>query len=153
MNWKDIAVHDDKQIRGFFGNYRWLSNFHLCLIQFDGIVYPATENAYMAAKCKMQTQRVIFESVAPKVAKAEGMKVVLREDWEQVKLDIMYQLNLQKFSNDPHLRACLLATGDAYIEETNWWGDKFWGVCKNEGRNELGKIIMRVRKELRDGLA
>lgn len=149
MDWRDIAKHTDEAIMGFFGPYRWMSNFHLTPIQFDGRVYPATENAYMAAKCKMHTQRVVFENCAPKVAKAEGKVVVLRDDWEQVKFDIMYQLNKQKFEFNPDLRDRLLATGDKYIEETNWWGDRIWGVCNGTGENNLGKILMRIRKELK----
>lgn len=148
MNYKDIQIVDENSIRGFFGEYRWMSNFHLTPIQFEKIVYPATENAYMAAKCKMATQRVIFQTVAPSEAKAQGRIVVLRDDWEDVKLDIMYQLNLQKFSFNPDLRDRLIATGKRYIEETNWWNDTFWGVCKNTGENQLGKILMRVRKEI-----
>lgn len=150
MSWKDIAVHNADGVRGFFGQYRWMSNFHLCPIGFQGIVYPATENAYMAAKCKMETQRVIFKTITPARAKEEGRLVVLRDDWEKVKLDIMYQLNLQKFSNHPELRRALLETGHKYLEETNYWGDVYWGVCKNIGENQLGKILMRVRKELQD---
>lgn len=52
-----------------------------------------------------------------------------------------------KFRN-PELRDKLVATGDAEIVEGNWWGDKFWGVCRGVGENHLGKILMRIRTEL-----
>ena len=149
MDWQKIAIHDDKNIKGFFGPYRFLSNFHLCPVQFEGIVYPANENAYMAAKCKVHAQRVVFKDIAPKEAKSEGRKVLLREDWEEVKLNIMYELNKQKFEWHPELRAALLATGDRYIEETNWWKDIYWGCCDGVGQNHLGRIIMRIRDELK----
>lgn len=147
--WQEIAVHDDKNVKGFFGPFRWLSNFHLCPVQFEGHVYPATENAYMAAKTLDLEARKPLLTMAPFQAKAYGRTVALREDWEQVKLDIMYQLNKQKFEWHPELRAALLATGDKYIEETNWWGDRIWGVCTGTGENHLGKILMRIREELR----
>ena len=38
---------------------------------------------------------------------------------------------------------------DEYLEEGNNWGDKVWGTVNGEGENNLGKILMRVRKELR----
>ena len=44
---KDVK---DGQI-GFFDEYRFLSNFHLCPIELDGVVYGSLEAAYQAAKC------------------------------------------------------------------------------------------------------
>jgi ribA/ribD-fused uncharacterized protein len=119
MKWQDIAVHDDKNIKGFFGPYRCLSNFHLCPIQYEDRIYPATENAYMAAKTLVKTQRKALETMTPKDAKTYGRTVILRDDWERVKFDIMYELNKQKFEWHPELRRVLLETGDRYIEETN----------------------------------
>lgn len=150
MNWQDIAIHDDKTIQGFFGPYRWLSNFHICGIQYEGFVYPSTENAYMAAKTFDTQLRIPLQTLAPKEAKQYGKTIPLRKDWEEVKLEIMYQLNKQKFEWNLELRSALLATGDKYIEETNWWKDTFWGVCNGVGENNLGKIIMRIRQELQD---
>lgn len=31
------------------------------------------------------------------------------------------------------------------IEQTNYWYDRFWGVCKGEGKNILGKMLMNIR--------
>lgn len=33
---------------------------------------------------------------------------------------------------------------------SNTWGDKVWGVCNGEGENRLGKILMRIRSEIRE---
>ena len=57
-----------------------------------------------------------------------------------------------KFAQNPDLLQKLLDTGDAHLEETNTWKDTFWGVCKGEGQNNLGKILMSVREELREEL-
>jgi predicted NAD-dependent protein-ADP-ribosyltransferase YbiA (DUF1768 family) len=33
-----------------------------------------------------------------------------------------------------------------YLEETNHWGDVFWGVDKDKGgKNNLGIILMHIR--------
>ena len=61
----------------------------------------------------------------------------------------MEDLLMVKFKN-PELRSRLLATGDAELIEGNNWGDCFWGVCLGEGRNELGKALMRVRERLQN---
>lgn len=39
----------------------------------------------------------------------------------------MALLVLQKFQNNPDLKAMLKATGDAYLEETNSWGGHVLG--------------------------
>ena len=54
----------------------------------------------------------------------------------------------QKFTNHSHLTEMLLLTAPHELEETNHWGDVFWGVCDGEGENWLGKILMEVRSEL-----
>ena len=51
--------------------------------------------------------------------------------------------------SDPEYRQRLLDTGDRELIEGNTWGDRFWGVCRGEGENKLGRILMRVRDELR----
>jgi predicted NAD-dependent protein-ADP-ribosyltransferase YbiA (DUF1768 family) len=56
----------------------------------------------------------------------------------------MHDLVMQKFSI-PELSKMLLSTGNKYIEETNTWGDTYWGVCNGVGENNLGKILMSIR--------
>jgi len=34
------------------------------------------------------------------------------------------------------------------LEETNTWGDKYWGVCNGEGENQLGKLLMKIRENI-----
>jgi predicted NAD-dependent protein-ADP-ribosyltransferase YbiA (DUF1768 family) len=64
----------------------------------------------------------------------------------------MYDLLKLKFVEEP-FRTKLLNTGDVEIIEGNYWGDVFWGVDmnKDEGQNILGRLIMKIRKEIRDG--
>jgi len=138
-------------ITRFDGRYRWLSNFWACFVTFDGREYQSTEAAYQAAKTIDLSLRAPFESYFASKAKEEGGKLPLRADWEDVKLGIMEDLNRQKFANNAELRARLLDTGDADLVETNTWGDTFWGRDHNtgEGENHLGRILMRIRDELR----
>jgi len=49
-----------------------------------------------------------------------------------------------------HILERLLATGDQELIEGNTWGDRFWGVCDGEGQNQLGRLLMELRNELRD---
>lgn len=137
-------------VKGFFKEYRFLSNFCLAEVEYDGLKYASTEHAYQAAKTEDAAQRRrIRESQKPADAKRLGKQVKMRSDWEQIKIGVMKELVLQKFSKHKELKEKLLATGDAHLEETNTWNDTFWGVCRGKGHNWLGKILMEVRNEIK----
>jgi len=72
-----------------------------------------------------------------------------------MKADIMLELLRLKFAFYD-LGMLLLATEDAVLEEGNWWGDTYWGVCPSgsgNGENMLGRLLMQVREELKEVLA
>ena len=134
-------------IDNFKGEYRWLSNFHLVDVVYDGEVYPSTEHAYQAAKTLHDiTREQIRLAPTPGVAKALGKACLLRPDWEEIKVEVMEDLLRQKFKN-PLLKAKLLATVGHDLVEGNHWGDTFWGVCRDKGLNMLGKLLMQIRDE------
>ena len=62
-------------------------------------------------------------------------------------MDVMYRVLLAKFA-DSSLARRLVGTEDAYLEETNYWRDDFWGVYQGRGENNLGLLLMVVRAEL-----
>jgi len=133
----------------FHGPFRFLSNFYPACITFEGIDYPTVEHAYQAAKTDDRGLRLTVAAAhSPGAAKRMGPKLPLRPGWEQIKVDTMRALLRLKFTSYPELRAQLLATGDAELVEVNTWNDTFWGVCNGEGRNQLGKILMEIRREL-----
>jgi ribA/ribD-fused uncharacterized protein len=138
------------KIAEFHGDYRFLSNFFPSVVEFEGITYPTVEHAYQSAKTlDMNERKRIAKCESPSDAKREGRKLKLREDWETAKFAVMETCVRYKFAHHPELRDKLLATGDATLEEGNDWGDKIWGVVNGEGENRLGKILMKVRDELR----
>ena len=115
----------------------------------DDVRYVSVEHAYQAAKSlDPEVRKLFIQDIKAGDAKKLGQQIELRPDWEQVKYNIMLDLVRQKFNTDEDLKAQLLATGEAYLEETNHWGDVVWGVCKGVGKNWLGKILMTVRREL-----
>ena len=142
-------------IESFTGEYRFLSNFWLCKIMFEGVEYPSTEHAYVAAKTLKQEDRIKISKIETAgKAKRYGREVLLRDDWDSVKLLIMEDLLRYKFTHHKNLKEKLLATYPKYLKEGNYHNDKIWGVClkTGEGTNLLGKILMNVRDELLDGL-
>lgn len=131
------------------GEYRFLSNFWSCFIEYQGDIYPSVENAYQAAKCDVINDRKRFLHCKASEAKRLGKLVRLKPEWDSKRLEVMLLLLRKKFRTEP-LRSKLLATGDQHIEEGNWWGDTFWGTCNGVGENHLGKLLMQVRKELKN---
>jgi ribA/ribD-fused uncharacterized protein len=139
-----------EKIEGFLKyEHMFLSNFHSSMVELDGQRYHTVEAAYQAAKTTDLTQRRQFQGlVSPGKCKRLARKLELRTGWEHIREGVMLDLLRQKFA-EPSLRCRLLATGDAYIEETNYWGDQFWGVYRGKGLNRLGHLLMQVREELK----
>ena len=138
------------RIDRFAGEYRFLSNFYPATVVYEGLTYPDSEHAYQSAKTMdMAQRRRIAALPTPAQAKQAGEALTYRPDWPQVKYQVMLDCVRDKFTRNPDLRAKLLATGDAYLEEGNTWGDRIWGVYQGQGTNWLGKILMQVRGELR----
>ncbi len=135
-------------IYGFFGPYRFLSNFAFVNVELDGEVYSSTEHAYQAAKsldpeARAQIQRM----TSPSDAKKLGKLIRIRPDWDDVKWSVMYDLSCQKYAQAPFTQQ-LLDTHPLHLEETNTWGDRYWGVCRGSGQNQLGRILMSIRSTL-----
>lgn len=137
-------------IRSFSGQYRFLSNFYRSPIVFEGENYLTVEHAYQAAKCTSEEDRLsIQREDNPGNAKKLGRRVAIRKDWENVKLGIMEKLLRIKFAPGTKLSSQLRFTGLLPLEEGNDWGDTYWGICKGYGENHLGKLLMKIRNNLR----
>lgn len=138
-------------IDSFRGKYYFLSNFFPAEVTYNGLTYQNNEAAFQAQKTYTKEERLEFTTLEPRDAKRRGRRVRLREDWEQVKDRIMEEIVRAKFSQNEELKEQLLATGDAQLVEGNRWNDRYWGVDirSGVGENHLGKILMKVRSELR----
>ena len=144
----DGVVHDAKNIRGFVEDYRWLSNFYLNRVEWEGRVYSSAEAAYQSGKYPA-AERDVFTTLDPGPSKKlADIRPYDKAVWAARKERTMREVVWAKFSQNPELAKKLLATGDRYLEETNWWGDQVWGVYNGEGQNLLGKILMETRAGL-----
>lgn len=136
------------KIDSFQGEYFFLSNFYGAPVTYEGLTYQNNEAAFQAQKCSDTKDREAFTNMNPSEAKKEGRKVLLRKDWEQIKMSVMAGIVKAKFEQNEELAKKLLATGDAYLEEGNDWGDRIWGTVNGQGANCLGMILMNTREEL-----
>lgn len=154
--WKKIATHDEKVVKGFFGEYRFLSNFWPAKVYLDDEEYQSVENAYQAAKYKKERRKYLIRCTAREAAefsKSNPLETYTEEGWAEAKLEVMRKLLEQKFDKNlnPENHEKLVSTGERYLEETNYWEDRYWGVHKTharekgEGQNNLGKLLMEIR--------
>lgn len=147
-----------KMIDKFDGEFAFLSNFYPSAISDGYTTFPTVEHYFQACKCEyMDDYDAIAAAPTPGQANRLGRQAVLRDDWEQNKLNVMETALRKKFAI-PELREKLLATGDAYLVEGNFWHDNTWGDCGCEkckhthGQNNLGKLLMKIRTDIRESL-
>ena len=143
-----------EDIMSFSGEYRFLSNFYPAKVIYEGVEYRTSEHAYQAAKSLNRVVRASIQKIQkPGKAKEEGQLIKARPDWDKVKVKIMTEILLSKFS-DPKLMEMLVATRPAILIEGNTWHDNFWGSCFCEkcssikGQNHLGIILYNIREGL-----
>lgn len=149
-----LAEKFDEFIGFYPREFSVFDNFSSFRVLVDGVLYCTVEHAYQASK---------FFDTAPEIAKEitecysahEAQKIAYanrdkqRKDWAEVKLSIMENLLRKKIEQNPYVKRKLIQTKDYMICEDSP-KDSFWGIGPNrDGRNELGKLWMKLREELR----
>lgn len=135
--------------------YGCFSNFSPHRIYLDGQNWLTVEHYYQAQKfigtADVDVIPLIQGATTPVTAAMLGRDGdrTPRPDWNAVKFDIMAKAVLTKFLSHLDIQAVLLATGDRLIIE-NSPTDYYWGCgLDRTGQNQLGKILMQVRTEIR----
>jgi ribA/ribD-fused uncharacterized protein len=148
-DWRRYALYDEFNIKGFFGEYRYLSNFYACKVRYEGLEYPSSETAYQAAKVvpdlrsKFQT---MTDTQSKRAWKLVGEKNLI-PDWDNIKYSVMQSVVFDKFLRNLDIRQKLIETISKYLQESNHWGDCYWGydIKSKNGYNHLGQILMATR--------
>lgn len=134
--------------------YPEFSNFHPSPFILDGLKWETVEHYFQAQKATSNHQREMIRLArTPDIAKRFGRECELRKDWNEVKVDVMFNACIAKYQQNPDLLKILLDTGNAVLHEDSPY-DFIWGWRSrqgDQGLDLLGKVLMRVRKELRDG--
>lgn len=138
----------------FINNYHFLSNFYETDIFIQNRKYKSLEHAYQAFKSKNFSEHEWIRN-APTASKAKsfGKKIKVRDNWDDIKYNVMLKLVRLKFKNE-ELKKMIIETNEEELVEGNYWHDNIWGNCTCEkckdieGKNWLGKILMKVRDEI-----
>lgn len=154
----------EETIKEFRGKYDFLSNFFLSPFELKGkyaatsgvVRYPTVEHLYQASKTiDPEVHNFIAGAATAGKTKARGQSIVLRPDWDVIKVDVMEEALKAKFDQNESLKIRLIHTGTALLQEGNLWGDVFWGVSITTGKglNLLGILLMKIRAEYQFELA
>ena len=133
----------------FRDEYYFLSNFYPAPIECWGAQWPTTEHAYQWSKMtSLEGRAAVCRAFTPSSAKRITRLYPIRKDWDDIKIPVMATVLRCKFTQHKNLHDQLVATGDIELIEDNTWRDTFWGRCNGIGENNLGKLLMQIRKEL-----
>ena len=130
-----------------------LDNFSSFKVEVDGYLYASLEEAF---------QTLLFLPDYPEIAEqiknshsAHEAQKIMHENIDKVKYSrdeqvcIMEKLLRLKIEQNPYVLKKLLETKDYTIVEDSpkddYWG---WGINR-DGENQLGKLLMKLRKEYR----
>lgn len=133
--------------------YGFMSNYYKARFFIYSRWWPSVEHAYQAQKCTDPAEYdAIHQTVRSDDARLLGQKVKMREHWHDIhKSIVMEECVRAKFLQHKDLRDQLMATGEEeLIEDTFTTNDMYWG-CGTDGTglNMLGKILMKIRGELK----
>lgn len=139
----------------------WMSEFY-----YSSSKFICSEQFMMAMKARIfndhDNYQLIMQSSDPNEMKSIGRKVANYNQaiWDEMKYDIVFRANYEKFIQNENIKEYLLSTEDKVIIEASPV-DKVWGVGLAEsderilkpelwlGENILGFAIMHVRNEIR----
>jgi len=156
MQNRDPQLETSGKIIGFYEREFYVfSNFSSFAVDWQGRRWQTSEHAYQAAHF-IDTNEKLYEKIfnarsahdAYKIAKANADKAA--KNWDEIKVTIMEEIIRLKLEQNPYVKKKLLETEELLLAEDSpkdsFWG---WGPDRN-GRNELGKIWMKLREELRN---
>lgn len=135
----------------------WFSNMHEFQyksvdILFPSISYKTPEHHYQAMKSKDQFVRLNISLAKNGIeAKKIGRRIMVRDNWDNLKVDVMTYIQRYRFNSSKYWACKLLEDGSNTIVEFNNWHDNFWGDCicdkctHVDGKNNLGIILTNIR--------
>lgn len=140
-----MKFYKTKELGGYMSNY-YKARFFIYSRWWDTI-----EHAYQAQKCALATEYdAIHQTKKANDARLLGQKVQMREHWDDIHKDrVMEECVRAKFLQHKNLRDQLMATGDEELIEDSPV-DWHWGCgADGTGKNMLGQILMKIRRELK----
>lgn len=147
---KDLNKETDKKIFFYTPTFYCFDNFSSHQVRIWGKTFPTAEHAYQWKKFE-HTHPDIAENIlhaeSPWRVKhiSDKNKSKVKKNWEEIKVAMMKEIVIAKYSQHKDVQDKLMMTGTKIIVE-NSPTDNFWGIGeKGKGKNVLGKIWMMIR--------
>ena len=156
MQNRDPILETSGKIIGFYEREFYpFSNFSSFQVEWRGRVWMTSEHAYQASKFMGRYPKLV-EKVTNARSAHEAFKIAMRnadkklKNWSKISPKVMLDICRHKLEQNPYVKRKLLQAGDLHLVEDSP-KDDFWGWGPNkDGRNELGKVWMKLRKELKE---
>lgn len=152
--YKKSEVVTFKSTKNIFGGLSNMASGYA--LRVNGVLIPSAEALYQTCRYPLfpHIQQEIIDQSSPMTAKMISRKYLkdTRQDWEQVKYNIMYWVLQVKLSqNFEKFSKLLVETGNKPIVELSN-KDKDWAAVEVEkeilvGKNALGRLLMKLREE------
>ena len=154
---RDSKLVTDGSMVGFYEREFYVfSNFSSFQVEWMGYLWPTSEHAYQAARFfdsspeyvqKIKDSRSAHEAFEI----AQGNKQYQRDNWEAIKTEVMLEICRHKLQQNRYVWHKLQLTNNEHLVEDSPV-DSFWGWGSDrQGRNELGKVWMKLREEVQNG--
>lgn len=139
--------------------YQWdilpLDNFSSFGLVMDGKYFQTSEHAFQYLKfidTNIEIADKIIKSFSPNDARciAHENKRYRASNWSDIKYENMEKVLRLKVEQNPIVKETLLNTKDYIIAENCIDEDTDWGLDNNnQGNNNLGKIWMKIRDDIK----
>lgn len=151
---RDPILETSGEIIGFYPREFYpLDNFSSFAVEWRGRIWPTSEHAYQASHF-MDGAPEIVEEISNARSSHDAQKIAwshkdkIDAGFYSKNLEIMEDICRHKLQQQPYVKRKLIQTkGRDIVEDSpkdDFWG---WGINR-DGRNELGKIWMKLREEL-----
>lgn len=141
-----------QRIDSFTAYFEFLHNNFLSPVYFEGSLYPSVTHAYHAARSSDEnTRKAILNADSFHTVAKIARRIEDPQNWQMERIKIMERLVRDKFRRSKELQEKLKATENrdlimSYEDETS--GNLFWGMVKEKGQNQLGRILMKIREDI-----
>lgn len=129
---------------------KFLSPFSGHMLEYKGVLYATTEHAY---HCQRYTDPKVIKEIADARSAflawktSQKYKTSQIQGFDDLKVALMEDLFREKCKQHTDVKEALVNSENFVIvkhQKDPFWGDGLDG----SGRNEMGKIWMKIRKEL-----
>jgi hypothetical protein len=125
------------------GNVTYLSPKYLAPVKIGGVIYRSADHAYQAMRTLSKKARAsVRAGKTVEDARERAAKATVRKDWDEVKDEVLYEVTLAKFTQNPELADELIRTGNRALVHGGADAQEIYP------ENAVGRTLMRVRDKL-----